>query len=52
MFTYVVNTVVAANQLVVRLVLDGVNESDGTSDPFHHNQVHVCLGPVKETYFA
>ena len=31
------------NQLVVKLVLDGINESDGTSDPFHTGQVYSLI---------
>ena len=33
------NTFVSAYQLVVRLVLEGVNESDAISDPVHTGQV-------------
>ena len=40
LFTYTVNTMTDAYQLVVRLVLDGINESDGTSNPFHDLQVY------------
>ena len=39
LFTYMVNTFVNAYQLVVKLVVDGVNYSDGISDPFHTGQV-------------
>ena len=39
LFTYSVNTFVSAYQLVVRLVLEGVNESDAISDPVHTGQV-------------
>ena len=39
LFTYMVNTFANAYQLVVKLVVDGVNYSDGISDPFHHFQV-------------
>ena len=39
LFTYMVNTFANAYQLVVKLVVDGVNYSDGISDPFHDFQV-------------
>ena len=39
LFTYMVNTFVNAYQLVVKLVVDGENYSDGISDPFHSGQV-------------
>ena len=41
LFTYTVNTFVNAYQLVVQLVVDGVNYSDGVSDPFHAGQVKI-----------
>ena len=41
LFTYMVDTFVDAYQLVVKLVVDGVNYSDGISDPFHNLQVNI-----------
>ena len=39
LFSYMVNTFVRDYQLVVKLVIDGINMSDGTSDPYHNGQV-------------
>ena len=44
LFSYMVNTEVSSYQLMVKLVVDGVNESDAVSDPFHSFQVSInCL---------